>query len=58
MISREIEQMFLDNAMKIAEKNNTTIDYVFEKLKDKFEHCLMNWQTFTILDWKIINMII
>ncbi|TCQ85180.1 hypothetical protein EC840_11098 [Rahnella sp. JUb53] len=40
MISRKIEQMFLDNAMKIAEKNNTTIDYVFEKLKDKFEPLL------------------
>ena len=40
MLLREIEDIFIKNAMEIAEKNNKTIDYVFDNLKDKFEPLL------------------
>ncbi|MEI7408003.1 DUF5677 domain-containing protein [Pectobacterium aroidearum] len=40
MLSREIENIFIKSAMEIAEKNNRTVDYVFDNLKDKFEPLL------------------
>lgn len=40
MLSRYIEKILIREAQEIAKKNNKTVDYVFENLKDNFEPLL------------------